>query len=529
MDLAVPQATLQAALDPIATLSSVPDSRPDPTPIDLTIFGGQTRPIVPLESRVRYDLWPGMEGPNSTDIDWEAVPIFAIHVQHMRYLVRYSRTGQVTLDDWRECLLPVTDEDQVEALVVRFADQLAPASLNTLLPVCWTMCNHGRRQGYDRMLRWFRRSGYTSNAAMIGDPEIAAPPTEPMVIYRGTDSPLLDAGLGLSWTPDRDTAEGIALGFKEAWSSDYDATPGWVWSATVDPENVLGWFREPGLDEILIDAQYLRDVTVQEAIRSGWPYDEPATDTDRTVVTTEPSSSGQVRTEQGLDDPPVRRPDFPALLKDWWPQTGRGLDDVIDWEAVPVFAIHVEHMRHLVRCSWEQRITADEWRDCLWPIADHIQLDALMVRHADHIAPASLNALLTVWWHLCHHGRRIGYDRLIRWFRRAGYVTDGLVTGYREIIAPPSAPQEVYRGTNSPIPGATMGPSWTPDLGVAERYARGQHLASSPPAGVAGWVWRATVDPENVLGWFKDPDHDEIVVDPKRLRDVALLKAVEPA
>jgi hypothetical protein len=97
---------------------------------------------------------------------------------------------------------------------------------------------------------------------------------------------------------------------------------------------------------------------------------------------------------------------------------------------------------------------------------------------------------------------RESVEAILRIFYRAGYVSDASARLTGELT--------VYRGTFGDDPSG--GISWTLSSERAHWFAR--------RLGPGGAVWSATVDADDVLGYFTDRKEEEIIVDPSALRDV---------
>jgi len=78
----------------------------------------------------------------------------------------------------------------------------------------------------------------------------------------------------------------------------------------------------------------------------------------------------------------------------------------------------------------------------------------------------------------------------------------------------------VYRGCER---GRERGLSWTTDLEVATRFARGQRVFNTRPTLVSAYIPKV-----HVLGVFLNRSESEVVVDPRRLRRLTALEPPAP-
>lgn len=201
-----------------------------------------------------------------------------------------------------------------------------------------------------------------------------------------------------------------------------------------------------------------------------------------------------------------RRRRIDETAEDEWGYTHPSVDD------------DEERVRTLVRRSLDQAIaTSTAWADELHRVARHDRTAALE-RIARLVDPATLNGVLAVWWPELESTHRLGHDEVVRLFRRAGYVSDN-----DRVADSPTYEMTIYRGTDRPDRDAVRGVSWTIEPDTARWYAKRFNVAK---AGSFGWLWRATVDPDDVLGRFWGYAEREVVVDPRRLRGLALVELV---
>lgn len=197
----------------------------------------------------------------------------------------------------------------------------------------------------------------------------------------------------------------------------------------------------------------------------------------------------------------------------------RRIDETVedDWYYVPPIAEDHEWMSNLIRHSRHHPIEINDWVRCLYHFTRH-ERTAVLARFAAQVEPATLNGLLAAWWPELEATHRLGQGEVVRLFRRAGYVSDDV-----RVANLPTSEMTIYRGTDRPDPDAVRGVSWTIDPDTARWYARRFTVAKT---GTFGWLWRATIDPENVLGRFWRHAEREVVVDPRRLRGLALVELV---
>ncbi len=106
--------------------------------------------------------------------------------------------------------------------------------------------------GRNTVLRWFRRAGFVNDS-----PDLVKP-TEPLLLWRGTQSPRSTDGRGLSWTSDRENAEWFAVRPPSPWIQ--HSRPGWLWQATVAPRGVLGMFHDRGESEVVVSPRCIENL-----------------------------------------------------------------------------------------------------------------------------------------------------------------------------------------------------------------------------------------------------------------------------
>ena len=101
--------------------------------------------------------------------------------------------------------------------------------------------------------------------------------------------------------------------------------------------------------------------------------------------------------------------------------------------------------------------------------------------------------------------------KVVRAFRAVGFFSD------REGVSAPTEDTVVYRG------GSPSGIAWSTSIGIAEWFARrwnyhdGKNLV----------VYRATAKPSSVLAMLFGRNEEEVVVRPRMLRDVTIVKPEE--
>ncbi len=124
----------------------------------------------------------------------------------------------------------------------------------------------------------------------------------------------------------------------------------------------------------------------------------------------------------------------------------------------------------------------------------------------------TLRHLLSEWWTDAEFPTGLGTGRIVELFRSAGFVTD------TEGTLAPAGPLTVYRGVRGGSRPRAL--SWTLDEAKAEWFAR--RFAFDRP----GELYAAEVQPEAVLGIFHGRAESEVVVDPRHLRKIRLLRQV---
>jgi hypothetical protein len=128
---------------------------------------------------------------------------------------------------------------------------------------------------------------------------------------------------------------------------------------------------------------------------------------------------------------------------------------------------------------------------------------AELLEDGSYYSATEANATLRAIWAQLHAPqRRHSAAELVTLFRRAGYVSDGILS--------PSSAVTIYRGEL--LRSAEAGISWTADPQIARKYAQGYATV-----GATRFV-RAIAPPEAVLARFNQ--EEEVVVDPDLLRNV---------
>lgn len=127
------------------------------------------------------------------------------------------------------------------------------------------------------------------------------------------------------------------------------------------------------------------------------------------------------------------------------------------------------------------------------------------------ISIEQLRELLPEVWIDTEMPVQYGYRELIRFFRRAGFMTD--IPGLQGPIE-----CEVYRGCTAKH---KKGISWTLDRKRAVRFAKRFASKERIPR-----LYRAIAPPEAILGIFNERGEQEVVVDPKLLKGFIELDCV---
>lgn len=130
---------------------------------------------------------------------------------------------------------------------------------------------------------------------------------------------------------------------------------------------------------------------------------------------------------------------------------------------------------------------------------------------ADALPAVDLNLLLVEWWTDTEFPSLYGTGRIVALFRRAGFVSD-------RGEAPPTGPLIIYRGVGEGVP-TPRGVSWTLSEERAAWFARRFTFATGDT------VYAAEIMPEGVLGILHERDEAEVLVDPRRLRRLRVLRS----
>lgn len=170
-------------------------------------------------------------------------------------LISFShlREHPFTWQEWWDNLAGRSRAERMDAVgeLARFVQK---QSLRSLLEAFWSdMESPAYVYGCGTVVRWFRRAGFVSD-----DPAVQRP-TEPITVWRGTQTCRSADGRGVSWTTDRDKARWFAARFAID-------EPGWVWEATVPPSGVLGMFTDRGEEEVVVSPWCIRDLNLVERV-----------------------------------------------------------------------------------------------------------------------------------------------------------------------------------------------------------------------------------------------------------------------
>lgn len=120
---------------------------------------------------------------------------------------------------------------------------------------------------------------------------------------------------------------------------------------------------------------------------------------------------------------------------------------------------------------------------------------------------------LTELWKDTEMPKQFGYAKLVKLFRRIGFITDE-----PGMIVPDEV--EIYRGVQTNHKHAARGISWTLSSDKARWFAR-----RFSGKGSGGIVYRAKIRKANILAIFMGRSESEIVVDPKGLIDFEVFPA----
>lgn len=122
-------------------------------------------------------------------------------------------------------------------------------------------------------------------------------------------------------------------------------------------------------------------------------------------------------------------------------------------------------------------------------------------------------------WSLTENPNCVGTTYLVDVFRRAGFLGGAAGDQSGPPVEPPTEPITIYRGIRAG--GVVRRMAWTTAPPVARFFA----LRKSLIYGTTGEIWRATIKPDGVLAILHGRNEAEVVVDPRRLRGVALVES----
>ena len=159
---------------------------------------------------------------------------------------------------------------------------------------------------------------------------------------------------------------------------------------------------------------------------------------------------------------------------------------------------------------------AGEWAQAIWFYERPWRLAYLALWwDTGRIDLAALRELLPSIWIDAEAPRHVMRTALAL-FRATGFVTDIEDGG---AWALPKEPVTLYRGVGSQR--AARGMSWTKAGGVAAFFARRYARAGRP-----GYIYETTVKPTAILGIFEGRGESEVVVNPRKLKDVHLIETI---
>jgi len=161
-------------------------------------------------------------------------------------------------------------------------------------------------------------------------------------------------------------------------------------------------------------------------------------------------------------------------------------------------------------------------------IASGLDMQPIEILLADIIPLKAQRAFLPHTWAVAsdYLSMYAGTDTFVKLFERTGFVSDF------EDVRRPEEPIELFRGVTGRQSHLARGMSWTLDLDKARWFAhRHDHLTHPMHDGkhvIEPTVWRSVAPPAAVLALFYEQNEREVVVNPRRLRQVRILECGEP-
>ena len=161
-------------------------------------------------------------------------------------------------------------------------------------------------------------------------------------------------------------------------------------------------------------------------------------------------------------------------------------------------------------------------------IVSGLNMEPIEILLTDIIPLKAQRALLPHTWAVASNllSMYAGTDTFVKLFERTGFVSDF------DGVTRPDEPIDVYRGVTGRQSYLGRGMSWTLDLDKARWFAhRHDHLTHPMHDGkhvIEPTVWRSVAPPAAVLALFYEQNELEVVVNPRRLRQVRLLECSEP-
>lgn len=160
-------------------------------------------------------------------------------------------------------------------------------------------------------------------------------------------------------------------------------------------------------------------------------------------------------------------------------------------------------------------------------IVSGLNMELIEILLADIIPLKAQRALLPHTWAVASNfvSMYAGTDTFVKLFERTGFVSD------LDGVTRPDEPIDVYRGVTGRQSYLGRGMSWTLDLDKARWFAhRHDHLTHPMFQGehpIEPTVWQAIASPAAILALFYMQVEREVVVNPRRLRQVRILETGE--
>lgn len=182
------------------------------------------------------------------------------------------------------------------------------------------------------------------------------------------------------------------------------------------------------------------------------------------------------------------------------------------------------------RSYFERALTAEDADPGLAQIhiASRLNVQPIEVLLGDIISVDAQRAFLPYHWAMGsdYPSMYAGTDTWVKLFERTGFVSDF------DDVSRPDAPTVIYRGVTGRQSYLARGMSWTLDLDKARWFAHRLDQLTHPRYEgkhvIEPTVWQAVAPPKAVLALFYMQDEQEVVVNPRRLRQVHILETSEP-